>query len=163
MEKKKDVTQTGLKLSIPASASPALGLQACIITPPATHTLWVISGLLIMPEARQTDVILGCSGEMPQGIMGLVQNKRKPFSSNTVILLLFECIHSDCSNSWATDYMAFKDVYPQQVAGRMKLAHCLPSCLWWGQLQGVALKIQISICELSLGVWNPSLPALLPG
>lgn len=32
-----------------------------------------------------------------------------------------------------------------------------------GQLQGVALKIQISICELSLGVWNPSLPALLPG
>lgn len=107
-------------LNPPASTSPTLGLQACIITspPPNTHTLSVISGWLIMPEATQTDVIVGCSGEMPQGIMWLVQNKKKPFSSNTVIPLLFECIHSDCSDSRA-DYMAFKDVYPQRVgAGR---------------------------------------------
>lgn len=69
------------------------------------------------------------------------------FSSNTAIPLLSGCLRSDHSDSRADD-VAFKDVYPQRGNGISSLPALLPVL---GQLQGVALKIQISICELSLG------------
>lgn len=122
---KKNVTQTSLKLSIllphPPQSLDYRPASSC----PATHTLSIISGLLIMPETRQTDVTLCCSGEVPQGMMWLVQNKRKPFLQT----LPFPC----CLGVYVQTILILELTMwlSKMCAHRveMELTHCPPSCL----------------------------------
>jgi len=86
--------------------------------------------------------------------------QEEAFSSNMVVLLLLFVCSQAILIPWAA-YTAFKYVYVQRENGFSILPGSVEPVL--GQLQGVAPKIQISICEPSLGPSNPFLPALLPG